>query len=94
MQKLKELQNYIHKAVPEDKDEKIGYFELMNKTIALLTNKVVQMSIEQYKPDLLIKISHDSCRTYDFYKAKEMVEIGHYAAQKSLRENGILTNNK
>ena len=44
------------------------------------------MTIEKYPPDILINISRNSCGTFDFYKAEELVEIGRYAAIKSIEE--------
>jgi NTE family protein len=37
-----------------------------------------------HSPDLLINISRDSCSTFDFYRAEELVEIGRHAAIESL----------
>ena len=51
-----------------------------------MTDHISRLSIEKYPPDILIEVSHDACGTYDFYKAEELVEIGRYAAAKSINE--------
>lgn len=85
---IKKFQHQLHKILPHDKDEKLGFFDLMNKTISLMTYQIAQLSLEKNKPDLLINISRESCGTYDFYKAGEMVETGRLATRKCL-ENAI-----
>jgi NTE family protein len=84
--KIKDFQNQLQKTTPSIKKENLGYFNLINKTISLMTDRITQTTIEKYPPDILIKVSKKSCGTFDFYKAEEMVEIGRYAAQKTLEE--------
>jgi len=48
------------------------------------------MSIEKYKPDLLINIPHNSAGTFEFYRAKELIEYGKEATRKALSESQIL----
>jgi len=83
---IRKLQGYLYKNNPITNNEKLGYFNLINKTIALLTYQVAKMTIEKYPPDILINVSRDSCTIFDFYKAEELVEIGRHAAVSSLRE--------
>lgn len=82
--RMNDFQNQFHKVAPSTKSENNGYFNLMNKTISLMTNHISQITIEKHPPDILINVSKESCRTFDFYKAEEMVEIGRISAQKIL----------
>ena len=84
--KIRDFQAYLSKNNPITNNEKLGYFNLINKTIALLTYQVAKMTIEKYPPDILINVSRDTCSTFDFYKAEELVEIGRHAAVISLEE--------
>ena len=86
LKKIKEFENRLIKIVPKSKTEKLGYFNLINNTISIITAQISKMTIEKYPPDILINISDNSCGTFDFYKAEEMVEIGRHAAIKSLKE--------
>ncbi len=45
---------------------------------------LANFAIEKGNPDILINISRESCGTYDFYKAKELIEIGRLAAVQTL----------
>ena len=84
--KIKDFYSFLRKNRPSSDQEKLGYFNLINKTLNLMTYRITQLSLENYSPDILINISRDSCSTYDFYKAVEMVEIGRYAAINSIKE--------
>ena len=82
--KIKEFYQQLNKSHPESHAEKFGYFDLINKTIGLMTYHIAQMTLQNHSYDILINVSRDSCGTYDFYKAKEMVEIGRNATKNSL----------
>jgi len=85
--KIKEFYGQLQKIIPlSGQGESIGYFNLITKTISLMTYHMSQMSLERYTPDITINISRDSCGTYDFFKAEELVAIGHQAAKKSLEK--------
>jgi NTE family protein len=83
--KVNEFKNHLHKINPLNNKDKIGYFDLINKTINLMIYHNAYLSIGQESPDIMIEISHNSCGTMDFFKAEEMVETGRYAAIKSLK---------
>ena len=84
LKRIKIFQNQLSTIHPDTKSEKLGYFNLINKTFSLLTYQISKMMIEKYPPDILINISRKSCDFYDFYKAEELVEIGRYVARKSI----------
>jgi NTE family protein len=84
--KIKEFYNHLKKINPLNHNESLGYFDLINKTINMMTYRMAQMSLEHYSPDILVNVSSESCSTYDFYKAEEMVEIGRNAAIESIKE--------
>lgn len=63
---------------------KLGYLKLIDYATRAMIFKMSEMSIQLYKPDVLIQISRHSGNTFDFYKTKELVEIGRKAARKSL----------
>ncbi|RLD41219.1 MAG: phospholipase [Bacteroidetes bacterium] len=85
LRRLKEYKSYFSKMHNKDK-EKIGYFDLINKTINLMIDHNAQVSMRDYKPDILIETSRDLCSTFDFYKARRVVEAGRYAAKLKLEE--------
>ena len=86
LKKISDFYRQLQKNKNLTRDESIGYFDLINKTLNLMTYRMEQLSLQQFSPDILINISHESCGTYDFFKAEEMVEIGKHVAVKSINE--------
>lgn len=88
MEKVKYFQQQFKKISPLHKREGMGYFNLMESTLGLMMFHMSQLSLKQYSPDILINVSRDSCGTYDFFKAKEQVELGRLAAENVLQAIG------
>lgn len=92
LKKMNEFYKHLQKINPLSKQESdtdtsdMGYFDLINKTINLMTNQMAQILMNHYPIDMQINISSDSCGTFDFYRAKEQVEIGQYEANNSITE--------
>lgn len=82
------LQKILHQGQPEKQsrsnEEKLNYFDVIDETISLMTYHMAQMSLKYYTPDVLIEVSRDSCGTYDFFKAGELVDMGQDATKKAL----------
>ncbi|MGC9341179.1 MAG: patatin-like phospholipase family protein [Bacteroidales bacterium] len=86
---LKKIGNLTHEEKSEEEkrnkhEERLDFFNLLNRTISLMTNRIADLTLQQHNPDLLIEVSHESCGIFDFFKAEEMVETGRYIAHKSL----------
>lgn len=96
-EKIREFQAYLGEILPfggEDGDGEgpagnFDYFDLINMTINSMTHTIAQHTLRQYSPDLLIRISGESCGTFDFFKAEEMVGIGRHATQAALDERDV-----
>ena len=83
LKEIRKIKNKLNKK--NSKNKKLGYFGIINKTIALLTHQISKMTLKQFPPDILINVSRDSCGVFDFYKAEELVEIGKHQAIESLK---------
>lgn len=85
-----QLQKIRSRSLPGKKsteqDTNLNYFSLVDSTISLMMRHMAQMNLAKHSPDILIEISRDSCGTYDFFKAQELIEMGRYACEKSLDE--------
>lgn len=92
--KIREFYEHLHKILPQgpsekqakSNEEKLGYFNVIDKTISLMTYHMAQMSLKHYTPDVLIEVSRDTCGTYDFFKAGELVEMGREATFSGMDE--------
>ena len=74
--RLKSFREKLAQIIPANKNDSIGYFELMTNSTSLMLSQISKLTLELNPPDLLIDISSRACGTFDFHKAKELVEIG------------------
>ena len=77
---VNEFYDFLHINHPKEKKEQLGFLSLMDQALSTGMLRQVEYSIEKGKPDLVINVSRDVCGTYDFYKAKEVIEVGRYSA--------------
>jgi NTE family protein len=61
-----------------------GYYSLLSSTPSAMIHRIAKMSIETHKPALVINIPHDSANTFDFYRAKELIQLGESAAKEAI----------
>lgn len=56
--------------------EKWSYFKLLTQTINVMHNQLNELALIQCPPDINIPISFRAADTFDFYRAKELIEYG------------------
>lgn len=70
----------------EDNIEKLGLFDLLNKSYDLTQDRLTELMIEIHKPELVVNVSRDACGVFEFYRAAEIIEDGRKALRKALLE--------
>lgn len=83
-EKLEQFQQHLKDMLPGNNETELGYFDLMNETISLMTYTIARNNMEKDPPDILVEISRQSAGTYDFFMAEELVERGRLAAREAL----------
>lgn len=63
----------------------LSLFRLSNQVISLMTETLGNLKLKENPPDLTIRISRFSCELYEFYKAKDQIEIGRLSAREQLK---------
>jgi NTE family protein len=61
----------------------LGLFDILNKSYDLTQDRVTELMIDIYKPDLVINISRDACGVFEFYRANEIIEEGRNAFHRA-----------
>lgn len=82
--KAQELVRRMRRRQRKTGKARLGYFNLMSRTIDLMTNHMAEMAMEKHHPDLLINVSREHCHIFDFFKTKELIEAGRSAARQAL----------
>lgn len=63
---------------------KLGGLEVMNRTIDIAQSALARHTLAAYPPDLLIEVPRTVCRSLDFHRADEVIEIGQELASVAL----------
>lgn len=82
---LEKFNTSLHQLISNDKKKKLGYFDIMNDSFEIMRDQLVKLSLENNPPDILIETPRHICNIYDFYKADELIEIGHKETVKSIK---------
>jgi NTE family protein len=72
---------------PADHDSlvpRLGSFEVMNRTIDIAQAALMRHTMAAYPPDLLIEVPRTTCRSLEFHRADEVIEIGQELAAVAL----------
>ena len=86
LKKMKAINKKTDITNPKNHKDNIGIINLSSKSISLMLRKISDLTMNQCQTDLAINISRDAFGTYDFYKAKEIIEEGANAAERALSE--------
>jgi NTE family protein len=73
-------------AAKEESLPRLGSFEVMNRTIDIAQAALARHTLAAYPPDLLIEVPRTACRSLDFHRAAEVIDIGRELAAIMLDE--------
>jgi NTE family protein len=65
---------------------RLGSFEVMNRTIDIAQAALARHTLAAYPPDVLIEVPRTACRSLEFYRAAEVIDIGRELAAATLDE--------
>lgn len=64
---------------------RMGSFEVMNRTIDIAQAALARHTLAAYPPDLLIEVPRTACRSLEFHRAAEVIEIGHELTAQAVK---------
>jgi NTE family protein len=70
----------------EERVEHLGFFDLMTKSFDLTQDKLTALTLDLYKPDIVVNICRDSCGVFEFYRANEIIECGRKAFREAVSD--------
>jgi NTE family protein len=63
---------------------KLGGFAVMSRTIDIAQAALARHQMAAYPPDVLIEVPRTACRSLDFHRAAELIDLGHELAARAL----------
>jgi len=77
------IRNFIkHK----EKEDLPGMKKIFYQSVQIAQERLIELSVELYKPDVLIEPEVENFSMFDFYKAKEIIKKGYIAAEAFIKE--------
>jgi NTE family protein len=64
---------------------RLGGFEVMNRTIDIAQAALARHTLAAYPPDLLIEVPRTACRSLEFHRAAEVIDIGHELTSQAIK---------
>jgi NTE family protein len=68
---------------------RLGSFEVMNRTIDIAQAALMRHTLAAYPPDLFIEVPRSACRSLEFHRADEVIDIGQELAAAALDTLGV-----
>ena len=56
----------------------------MNRTIEIAQSALARHQLAAYPPNVLIEVPRSACRSLDFHRAAEVIDLGHELASRAL----------
>jgi len=84
-----ELQEFFKLDKKLESNVELGFYEVMSRCIETMQQSIAKMKIAAYAPDVLLEFSRDICKTYEFYRAKELIKLGYDTAESELRKYNL-----
>jgi len=63
---------------------KLGGFAVMSRTIDIAQAALARHQMAAYPPDVLIEVPRTACRSLDFHRAAELIDLGHELTARAL----------
>ncbi len=68
--------------------DEIGLSEMLARALDTMQAQIARVQLALDPPELVIRIPRDACLFYEFWRAKELVEVGRIEADKALDAAG------
>lgn len=63
---------------------KLGSFSVMTRSFDIAQSALARHQMATFPPDVLIEVPRTACRSLDFHRATELIELGHELAARAL----------
>ena len=72
----------------EAPERELGFAELMSRSLDTMQAQISRVQIALDPPEIVIRIPRDACEFYEFWRGRELIEIGRREADKVLDAAG------
>lgn len=69
-----------------DSSQEYDVFDIVSRSIESMQNSIARFRIAAYNPEHLIEIPVNACGMFEFYRAREIIDLGYEYAEKTLTD--------
>lgn len=62
----------------------VDVLELVSRSFETMQNAIAAVKLAAYAPDVVIEVPRDACGAHEFYRAREVIELGYRLAQEAM----------
>lgn len=63
-----------------------GLMQLMALSLDAMQARIARLQLAMDLPDVLVRVPHDACLFYEFWRARELIDLGREAAEQALQD--------
>jgi NTE family protein len=78
--------NRLKQSVPRSKSQDWGAYDIAIQSFEAMQSTIARQKLAAYPPDIVIEVARNACRTLEFDRASEMIELGYRRAKECLSQ--------
>lgn len=84
IQKFQLFDFFIKKPGTSHPLDELGFYDITTRSFEAMQTSIARQKLAAYPPDLVIELPRNTCKTLEFYRANELIEIGYQKTFKLL----------
>jgi NTE family protein len=85
-EKIKHYIKLLQQSVTSSSSRDWGGYDIAIQSFEAMQSTIARQKLAAYPPDIVIEIARNACRTLEFDRASEMIELGHRKASEYLTQ--------
>ena len=65
-----------------------GPLDIMFASMEMMQNTIARLKLAAYSPDVTVEIPRNACRYFEFWRARELIELGHERTLRAFEKSG------
>ena len=85
-EKINHFINRLQQSVTSSSSRDWGAYDIAMQAFDAMQSTIARQKLAAYPPDIVIEIARNACKTLEFDRASEMIELGHRKAKECLSQ--------
>jgi NTE family protein len=85
-ERIKRFIHHVQRSVTNSTGRDWGAYDIAMQAFEAMQSTIARQKLAAYPPDRVIEIARNACRTLEFDRAAEMIELGHRKAKECLSQ--------